>query len=58
MADWIDHLTLEEAQAVLNAPIKTRYMARDDRGSKAMRYVAPSAGQLARIKEKASGQLP
>lgn len=54
MVDWVDHLTKAEAQAVLDAKVKTRYPARDGAGSKVMRYTAPTASELARIREKAN----
>ena len=55
MADWIDHLTIEEAQAVLDAPVKTRYPARNDRGEKVTRYVAVTAAERTRLEAKANG---
>ena len=55
MADWIDHLTQPEAQAILDAPIRTRFEARNDRGEKVTRYTAPSSADLIRIKAKAGG---
>ena len=55
MADWIDHLTPAEAQAVLDAPVKTRYPARNDRGEKVTRYTLPTATELGRLKDKARG---
>ena len=52
MADWIDHLTASEAQAVLDAPVKTRFMAKNDRGERAWRYAKPTIAELARIQAK------
>lgn len=52
--DWIDHLSKTEARAVLDAPVKTRFMARNDRGERAWRYAKPTAAELSRIEAKAS----
>lgn len=53
MADWTDHLTREEAQAILAAKVKTRYPARNALGEKVTRYTAPTAAELERIRAKA-----
>lgn len=53
--DWIDHLTATEAQAVLDAPIKTRFKARNDQGEKVTRYTKPTVSELDRIRAKANG---
>lgn len=55
MADWIDFLTQSEAQTILDYPVKVRYPARNERGQKVTRYVAPTKEELERIKAKAQG---
>ena len=56
MTDWIDHLSPTEARAVLDAPVKTRFAARNDRGEKITRYTLPTATELGRLRSKARGE--
>lgn len=55
MGDWIDRLTKRDAQAILDAEVKTRIPARDERGALITRYVAPTKAEMQRIQEKANG---
>lgn len=52
--DWIDRLSPAEAKVVLEAPVKTRYPARDAAGRKVTRYVAPTRAEVDRLKAKAA----
>jgi hypothetical protein len=51
--DWVDHLSPAEARAILNAPIKTRFMARDNAGVRTMRYTKLNSAETARLRSKA-----
>lgn len=53
MADWIDRLSKEEAQAILDTPNKSRFEGRDGRGEKTTLYARPTKGQMDRIRAKA-----
>lgn len=64
MADWTDHLTQPEAQAIvdiIDAPPKpgsepkTRFEGRNDRGEKVTRYSRPTKAEMDRIRAKAQG---
>lgn len=54
MSDWTDYLTPQEASRILATPTGTRYAARNDRGEKVTRYVAPTQSELAKIRVRAN----
>lgn len=55
MADWTDWLSATEARAILDAKVKTRFPARNERGEKVMRYTALTADERAKVEARANG---